>query len=140
MVRGERGFSLVENLISVAMVALIVAAFLTLLNTGFETADLSDARVTAQNLVRVELEHIRSQTYFEPPTSTYLIPPGSDPGAYAVPPPGVTLPSGFDMTVSITQYCDGATCYPIGEIQQIDVRVSREGRPLSGVADLKTSR
>ncbi len=140
MDHGERGFSLVENLIAVAMVALIVSAFLTLLNTGFETADLSDARVTAQNLVRVELEHIRSQGYFEPPTSTYLIPPGSDPGAYAVPPPGVTLPSGFDMTVSITQYCDGATCYPIAEIQQIDVRVSREGRPLSAVADLKTSR
>ncbi len=140
MDHGERGFSLEENLIAVAMVALIVSAFLTLLNTGFETADLSDARVTAQNLVRVELEHIRSQSYFEPPTSTYLIPPGSAPGAYAVPPPGVILPAGFDMTVEITQYCDSSTCYPIAEIQQVTTSLSREGRPLASVADLKTSR
>ena len=119
---------------------MIVSAYLTLLNTGFKTADLSDAKVTAQNLVRLELEHIRSQGYFEPPGSTYLIPPGDDPGAYAVPPPGVTLPAGFEMTVQITQYCDGATCYPIGEIQQVSTSVSRAGRPLASAADLKTSR
>ena len=140
MVRDERGFSLLENLIGVALVAFILAAYLTLLNTGFKTADLSDAKVTAQNLVRLELEHIRSQGYFEPPTSPYLIPPGSDPGAYAVPPPGITLPSGFDMTVEITQFCDATTCYPLAEIQQVTTSVSREGRPLASVADLKTSR
>ena len=140
MLGDQRGISLLENLIAVALVAIIVSAYLTLLNTGFKSADLSDAKVTAQNLVRVELEHIRSQGYFEPPTSTYLIPPGSDPGAYAVPPPGVTLPTGFDMTVEITQYCDASTCYPIAEIQQVTASVSREGRPLAGVADLKTSR
>ncbi len=140
MVRNQRGISLLENLIAVALVALIVSAYLTLMNTGFKTADQSDAKVTAQNLVRVELEHIRSQGYFEPPTSTYLIPPGADPGAYAVPPPGVTLPAGFEMTVALTQYCDGATCYPIAEIQQVTTSISREGRPLASVADLKTSR
>ena len=140
MVGDQRGISLLENLIAVALVALIVSAYLTLLNTGFKTADQSDANVTAQNLVRVELEHIRSQDYFEPPTSPYLIPPGSDPGAYAVPPPGVTLPSGFEMTVEITQYCDATTCYPLAEIQQVTTSVSREGRPLASVADLKTSR
>ena len=53
MVRDERGFSLLENLIGVALVAFILAAYLTLLNTGFKTADLSDAKVTAQNLVRL---------------------------------------------------------------------------------------
>ncbi len=140
MVRNQRGISLLENLIAVALVALIVSAYLTLMNTGFKTADQSDAKVTAQNLVRVELEHIRSQGYFEPPTSTYLIPPGADPGAYAVPPPGLTLPVGFDMTVEITQYCDSATCYPLAEIQQVTTSVSREGRPLASVSDLKTSR
>ena len=122
------------------MVALILSAYLTLLNTGFKSTDLSDARVAADNLIRVQTEYIRSQAYFEPPTSTYSIPPGSDPGAYAVPPPGVTLPSGFAMTVEITQYCDGATCYPIGEIQQVTTRVSRGGKPLASVADLKTNR
>ncbi|MCH7793361.1 MAG: hypothetical protein IID31_13905, partial [Planctomycetes bacterium] len=98
------------------------------------------AKVTAQNLVRVELEHIRAQGYFEPPTSPYLIPPGDDPGAYAVPPPGVTLLPGFEMTLEIKQYCDATTCYPIAEIQQVTAIVSREGRPLASVADLKTSR
>ncbi|MCH7656250.1 MAG: prepilin-type N-terminal cleavage/methylation domain-containing protein [Chloroflexi bacterium] len=140
MVRNERGISLVENLISLALVAVIVTAYLTLLDTGFKSADLSGARVTAQDLVRVELEYIRAQSYFEPPTSTYLIPPGGEPGAYAVPPPGITLPSGFDITVVITQYCDGATCYPIDEIQQVRTSVSRGGRPLASVADLKTNR
>ena len=140
MVRDQRGLSLLENLIAVALVAFIIAAYLTLLNTGFKSTDLTDSRVAAQNLVRVQLEYIRSQDYFEPPTSTYLIPPGSDPGAYAVPPPGVTPPSGFDMTVEITQFCDGTTCYPLNEIQHVRTRVSREGRPLASVADLKTSR
>lgn len=140
MLGDQRGISLLENLIAVALVALIVSAYLTLLNTGFKSADLSDAKVTAQNLVRVELEYIRSQGYFEPPTSPYLVPPGSDPGAYAVPPPGVTVPADFEMTVEITQYCDGSACYPIGEIQQVTTVISREGRPLATVADLKTSR
>ena len=140
MVGDQRGISLLENLIAVALVALIVSAYLTLLNTGFKSADLGDAKVTAQNLVRVELEHIRSQGYFEPPTSPYLIPPGSDPGAYAVPPPGVTLLAGYEMTLEIKQYCDATTCYPLAEIQQVTASVSREGRPLASVADLKTSR
>ncbi|MCI0888549.1 MAG: type II secretion system protein [Chloroflexi bacterium] len=140
MVGDQRGISLLENLIAVALVALIVSAYLTLLNTGFKSADLGDAKVTAQNLVRVELEHIRAQGYFEPPTSPYLIPPGDDPGAYAVPPPGVTLLPGFEMTLEIKQYCDATTCYPIAEIQQVTAIVSREGRPLASVADLKTSR
>ena len=61
MVGDQRGISLLENLIAVALVALIVSAYLTLLNTGFKSADFSDAKVTAHNLVRVELEHIRSQ-------------------------------------------------------------------------------
>ena len=140
MVGDQRGISLLENLIAVALVALIVSAYLTLLNTGFKSADLGDAKVTAQNLVRVELEYIRAQGYFEPPTSPYRIPPGDDPGAYAVPPPGVTLLPGFEMTLEIKQYCDATTCYPIAEIQQVTAIVSREGRPLASVADLKTSR
>ncbi|MCI0820733.1 MAG: hypothetical protein J4N31_00170 [Chloroflexi bacterium] len=140
MVSDQRGISLLENLIAVALVALIVSAYLTLLNTGFKSAALGDAQVTAQNLVRVELEYIRSQGYFEPPTSPYRIPPGDDPGAYAVPPPGVTLLPGFEMTLEIKQYCDATTCYPIAEIQQVTAIVSREGRPLASVADLKTSR
>ncbi|MCI0779470.1 MAG: hypothetical protein J4N32_05610 [Chloroflexi bacterium] len=140
MVSDQRGISLLENLIAVALVALIVSAYLTLLNTGFKSADLGDAKVTAQNLVRVELEYIRAQGYFEPPTSPYRIPPGDDPGAYAVPPPGVTLLPGFEMTLEIKQYCDATTCYPIAEIQQVTAIVSREGRPLASVADLKTSR
>ena len=140
MVGDQRGISLLENLIAVALVALIVSAYLTLLNTGFKSAALGDAKVTAQNLVRVELEYIRAQGYFEPPTSPYRIPPGDDPGAYAVPPPGVTLLPGFEMTLEIKQYCDATTCYPIAEIQQVTAIVSREGRPLASVADLKTSR
>ena len=140
MVRDERGLSLLENLISVALVALIISAYLTLLNTGFKSADSNDAKVTAQNLVRVQMEHIRGRSYFEPPSSPYLIPPGSAPGAYSVPPPGVTLPAGVEMVVEVAQYCDGATCYPIAEIQQITTYVTREGRPLASVADLKTNK
>ena len=60
MVGDQRGISLLENLIAVALVALIVSAYLTLLNTGFKSAALGDAQVTAQNLVRVELEYIRA--------------------------------------------------------------------------------
>ena len=140
MVGDQRGISLLENLIAVALVAFLVGAYLTLLDTGFKSADLVDARVAAQNLVRVQMEYIRSQSYFEPPSSTYLIPPGTDPGAYAVPPPGVTPPSDFDVTVEITQYCDDATCYPIEEMQQVRTSVSREWKPLASVADLKTNR
>ena len=49
MVGNERGFSVVDNFISVALAAFVVAAYRILVNPGLKTPDLGNARVTAHN-------------------------------------------------------------------------------------------
>ena len=136
----QRGFTLLETLVAMGILGFVGVAFMTALFTGFTTTDMNDKLVTAENLVRAQLEYSRGQDYFVPPTVPYLIPPGNDPSAYTVPPPSVTLPFGYDVTVEVAQYCDDSGCYLVDEMQQITARAFHDGKLVSRVSDLKTNR
>lgn len=138
--QGQRGFGMIEILVAVAILGVIGSVFVSAVGTGLGVVNRIDAQVTAQNLIRTQLESIRSEAWFLPPSAPYTIPPGNDSGVYQVPPPGITLPTGYTMTVEIAEYCDDSGCRPIEEIQLITAKVSRDGRFVFKISDLKVLR
>jgi prepilin-type N-terminal cleavage/methylation domain-containing protein len=59
----ERGMSLVEILVSLAIMAIVFTAFLSALSTATVGVDAAREQVTAQNLARAQLEHVQEQKY-----------------------------------------------------------------------------
>ena len=59
----ERGAGLVEILVSVAIMAIVLTAFLAALSTGSFGVSVVRERVTAENLARAQLECIQDLPY-----------------------------------------------------------------------------
>ena len=122
---------MMEVLVALGILGFIGVAFMTALATAFRGTDITDEQVTAENLARAQLEYLREQPFeldLDYTNNGY------------VPPPGVTLPAGYTMTVVASQFCDGAECRPTDEIQRITARVSRDGTVIKWLEDLKTIR
>lgn len=62
-VQGERGVSLLESLVAVAILGLAVVATLTALSTGSLAVATADQEATAQSLARWQLEEIKAAPY-----------------------------------------------------------------------------
>ena len=138
----ERGFTLVETLVGMAVLGLIGVGFMSALASTFRATDINDEKVIAENLIRTQLEYLRSQTYCTPESTPYVIPTDGTCGAYTVPPTGVTPPAGYSLNVELDTYCCDSLSnpYPIDELQQITATVYRDGKLVSQVSDLKTKR
>jgi prepilin-type N-terminal cleavage/methylation domain-containing protein len=63
LLRGERGFTLVEVLVAVAILSVIGVAFLSALSTGYIALVLADEQTMSESLTRTEFENIRSTPY-----------------------------------------------------------------------------
>lgn len=63
LIRGQKGFSLVEVLVAVAILAVIGVAFLSALTTGYLALVLADEDTVAESLTRTEFENIRNADY-----------------------------------------------------------------------------
>jgi len=63
LVRGQRGFTLVEVLVAVAILAVIGVAFLSALTTGYLALVLADEDTVAESLTRTEFETIKNSSY-----------------------------------------------------------------------------
>ncbi|MDD2251593.1 MAG: type II secretion system protein [Dehalococcoidales bacterium] len=66
----QRGFTFIEVLVGVAIMGMIVAAFMLALATAFKANTLADIRTTADSLARAQMEYIKSLDYSE----SYIIP------------------------------------------------------------------
>ncbi|MDD4230895.1 MAG: prepilin-type N-terminal cleavage/methylation domain-containing protein [Dehalococcoidales bacterium] len=66
----QRGFTFIEVLVGVAIMGMIVAAFMLALATAFKANMLAEVRTTADALARAQMEYIKAQPYSE----TYTIP------------------------------------------------------------------
>jgi prepilin-type N-terminal cleavage/methylation domain-containing protein len=96
-VASERGVSLVEVLVAVAIMAIVLSAFLAALSTGTLSVGVVRERVTAENLARAQLECIKGHPYVTGAIST----------SYTTLCP-VTAPSAYDIEVDIS-YWDSLT-------------------------------
>ena len=61
--KNEKGFSLVEVLVALALLGIIGAAFLGSLATASKSILIADERTTAESLARTEMEYVKNQSY-----------------------------------------------------------------------------
>lgn len=117
----SRGFTLIEVLIALAILAIVAVGFLSALTTASMALILADERTTAESLTRAQLEYVKSQDYSSAPWS-YELP--SDPPSWD---PSHTLPngySGYSLTV------DASLIHPMDDgIQKITVSVYHSDTP-----------
>lgn len=112
----ERGESLVETLVAVAIIAIVLTTFLVALSTATWGVATVRERVTAVNLARAQLEHVQ-ETNFIADTDHYT--------------PTAISHSGYDATIS------AATIYT--GVQQITVTIYHNG-PVFTIGNYKVKR
>jgi type II secretory pathway pseudopilin PulG len=126
----ERGESLAEILVSVAIMAVVITAFLAALSTGVSNVAIVRKRVTAENLARAQLEHIKNYPY-EVGAETYPI--VEQPEYYTT---TIDISYWDEETFTTDQTADSECC----GMQWITVTVSYDGKPVFTVADYKLNR
>jgi prepilin-type N-terminal cleavage/methylation domain-containing protein len=67
--KNEKGFTLIEVLVALAIVSLVVVAFLMAMGTAHKATFISNERTTAESLARSQMEYVKNQAY----AGTYLI-------------------------------------------------------------------
>ena len=105
LMRNEKGISLMEVVVALALLGIIGLAFLGALSTASKAVFITDERATAESLARTEMEYVKGQDYSTDPWS-YDLPSGGPPSD----PPDWwdsdhTLPPGYDnysLNVSAT--------------------------------------
>jgi len=63
--KSEKGFSLVEVLVALALLGIIGAAFLGSLATASKCILIADERTTAESLARSQMEYVKNQVYID---------------------------------------------------------------------------
>ena len=61
--KNEKGFSLIEVLIAIALLGIIAVAFLGGLATASKALVIADERTTAESLARSQMEYVKNQDY-----------------------------------------------------------------------------
>ncbi len=122
--REQKGFTLIEVLVGVAIFAVIGVALMSGLSTGYKSLAISQERTFAEGLAKSQAEYIKDQGYI----SVLDYDPGVEGKYYVV----IDIPahlSGAGYTVEITVAEDPV--YPAGvsgfELQSITVKVKRHG-------------
>ena len=85
MLRNEKGISILEELISLALIALVLIIFVGGLSVGSAGVGTVYKRVSSENLARAGLEHIKNVPYLE--SGDYV----DDITSVTVPVPGYSL-------------------------------------------------
>lgn len=114
----ERGEGLVEVLVSVAIMSIVLTAFLSALATGSFATRVVHERVTAENIARLQLEHMKV-TGFIADTDHYVPTEISD------------SHPGYTAAISTTTIDTG--------LQLITVTVSHNGETLFTIANYKVN-
>lgn len=122
---GQTGFTLIEVLVAVGILATIGVALLLGLDTVSKSTSINDEKTVAVNLATDYIEAINGMTY----DATY-------PGAGA----NITIPFQYSVAVNISFSDDGDVwvgTYTGQTLQKINVSVSREGRPVLSICTFR---
>ena len=135
--KNEKGFSLIEVMIAIALLGIIAIAFLGALSTGSKAIFIADKQATAESLARTEMEYVKSQDYIdysEDPHDVYdtiSTPTGYSVNFSAVPfDPDTGLP--YSQVGGIFEQDDG--------IQKITVKVDHQAQEVIILEGYKTLR
>jgi prepilin-type N-terminal cleavage/methylation domain-containing protein len=122
--KNEKGFTLIEVIIAVALLGIIAVALLGALGTASLAMFTADERATAESLARSEMEYVKGANYTADGWSYEL--PGSSP---SWDPSHNALPSGYDgYTANVT----AEPLYsPDDGIQKITIVVSHLGKTIT---------
>ncbi len=104
--KNEKGFTLIEVIVALALLGIISIAFLGGLATASKAIIIADERATAESLARSQMEYVKSQVYsiapwaYELPLHTPSNPPPDPPSWWVTNTPA--LPEGYDgYTVNV---------------------------------------
>jgi prepilin-type N-terminal cleavage/methylation domain-containing protein len=121
-IRCQRGDTLAEVLVAVAILGVIAVAFLSAMVTAYHGVIMADQKTMAESLTRTELEHVRNSSY-----------PIGDSSRSTV---------GYDVAVD-AEYIDPATYVgtvdPLG-MQRITITVSHQGEVVLVTESTKVNR
>ena len=131
----ESGVTLIETLVALAILCMIVPAFIGGLGTAAKATIIADEQATAETLAKGEIECVKSQDYIYSGQGMYQNREQSH---------GFVMPTGYSVDITVTPI-DPDTGQQVNPeqdagIQQITVTVNRNSEPVLEIKDYKVDR
>jgi type II secretory pathway pseudopilin PulG len=117
--KDESGIGLAETLVAIVIIGITAVAFITALSTGALAVRESDQEAVAQQLVRTQLEYLKSLPY-DATGATYT---------------AIATPPGYSISLEAD-----ASIYTDTDIQKLTVTIHRDGEGILTVAAYKVNR
>ena len=129
--REQRGFTLAEVLIAVAILAAIAVVFISALDTNARAIGTLDQRVVATNMATAYFEAISESLYdTAPPYYDDVV-------------TNITVPAQYEVNYSVGFSSDGhewTDTYSNETLQKITVFVSHQGKPVLSMCTFKAKK
>jgi len=89
--KGEKGFTIIETLVALALLGIIAVALLSGVATASKASSIANERAIAESLVHSEAEYVKSCAYQDSASEYPVDPSLTVPDSWTVPPPVVGL-------------------------------------------------
>jgi prepilin-type N-terminal cleavage/methylation domain-containing protein len=123
-IRCQRGFTLIETVVALAIFTTVAAAFLQGISASSRNIFLADERATAESLARTQMEWAKGAVYSYNATSYEMLP----------------VPSYGDYVFYTVNITAQSLHNPDEGIQKLTVNIGRSGRRIFTLEDYKVDR